>query len=87
MFWIKMKFTSSKKNTEILHEYMATNWKPNYWINSKNTEWNEKRLNKKFWNYCWIYMPFLNITDTVVWKIEIIESTYKSWWNYERNWK
>ena len=47
MFWIKMKFTSSKKNTEILHEYLATNWKPNYWINSKNTEWNEKRLNKK----------------------------------------
>ena len=55
MFWIKMKFTSSKKNTEILHEYMATNWKPNYWINSKNAEWNEKRSNKKSWNYCWIY--------------------------------
>ena len=68
MFWIKMKFTSSKKNTEILHEYMATNWKPNYWINSKNTEWNEKRLNKKSWNYFWIYMPFLNIRDTVLYE-------------------
>ena len=46
MFWIKMKFTSSKKNVEILHEYMTTNWKPNYWVNSKNTEWNKKRLNQ-----------------------------------------
>ena len=81
-----MKFISFKKNIEILREYMTTKWKPNYWINSKNTEWNEKRLNKKSRNYYWINMPFLNIRDTVISKIEIIESTYKSWWNYNRNW-
>ena len=70
-----MKFAFSKKNIEIFHENMTTNWKPNYWLNIKNTEWNEKRLNKKSRNYYWTNVPFLNLSSTILGKIEIIEST------------
>ena len=82
----KIKFAFSKKNIEVFHENMTNNWKPNYWLNIKINEWNEKRLRLETRNYYWANVQFLNISSTIVWKIEIIESTYKSWWNYEKNW-